>query len=207
MMGLKYDPVPTGDEEDPDTYEWWNMPEMIPAQYVDAEVFNNASNPDERGLDFEFDTEQRISGAVFNLLITEDVDVDFVLYDCPTGGAGVLETVSMTVKPNVSLGAQNVVVKFNQDHFIAAHEIYKIMVKPSSATNVGLEVMYFNDSLMGEKLTGWTDKVNNHYFWGYQYKNDGGAWQDYPDATKMPLISLLVTGFQGTVLPGWLGDA
>ena len=218
-MGIKYSGIPFNEDYNSimnsSTNKWFNMPEMIPVHSIGTSAltpFNNASSPDEVGMQFSFPADVVISGVLLYLNAVADTDVDVVLYTRPDADVYVIETVSIKVLVNPFDGGvyRYYLAKFTQDHKILQNDVHRIMVKPTSTTDVTMAFMTFDDAQKPEDLYNLTDLVNNDFIWAIDYRTDGGTFQNIPgDNTTLPFISFLMSGFQqegsGAAM-GWLGD-
>lgn len=152
-------------------------------------TFNTGSTPDERGLKFRFPLSVRVSG--FWLASDLDGDADVVLYD--SDGTTALQTRSLD--KDIEAGAGNAgthVATFPADVTLAANTYYRLVVKPTSVTNLTVyDWDYPNTTLMAADYFG----ADFHH----TQRTDAGAWTD--TTTKRAMMGLIVSGIDAGGLP------
>ena len=213
-MGIKYSGIPVHEEGNLAVNSWFNMPEMMPVSLIDTgeplTAFNNASNPDEVGMQFNFPTDVVISGVLFSVNITDALaTADIILYDNPTNFMQVLETIPFKFSQNgynpYRFGYK--FVKFKNEHKLNAHDIYRIMIKPTSTAYISLGMMHFDDAEKCGSLWGSTDLAGNFTGWSLDYRYQSGTFQDVNEnSTTVPMISFLIYGFEQEGTGGVGGD-
>ena len=154
----------------------------LPASDVVTESFNNASTPDERGNILRFPAPVRLVGVVVYVPLIASASADFVLYDAD--GTTVLKAVSAVVAqifdntgPHYALFASPQVLLANTD--------YRLVVKPTTASNFTIAVMKFDSTTIMDSLDGGSAVK-------YTSRADGGSWTE--TATQRVSIAALIDG-------------
>ena len=169
MIGLEYDDG---------SYEF--CPGMYPG-VPSSLTFNNTSTPDHIGMIFQIPFPIRVTGISF--ILDTDGDVDIKLYD--SDGTTVLETLSLDKDIRGSAGGTIQQFLFASTHLLAKDVNYRIVVEPTSATNVRI---YFFDVNAVAVMDGFSGGQKFHY----TTKKDAG-WTE--TITRRPFFSLLCDQF------------
>lgn len=184
-----------------------SMFEFIPADSLTASAFSSGTSPNEIGLQFSFQAPVRIGGASFCILpLSSSVPFDVVVYD---ENGNVLETVSTkaytALAPNDSYSYWT--VKFSQDIFVPANVGYRVAIKPTSANNISMMILYMPNATVAHNVYGYLDTGANQHRWLYIERTGGIDFEE--SETIIPLISLNVTGSDmdaGGATDDWTGD-
>lgn len=192
---------------------YYSMPECMPIAGITQTTINTGTTPDEVGIEFSIHADLMVGGASFCLSgAVNNAGWDCVLYD-PSGAA--IETVAMKLYTALfpASGYTYWTAKFSIDRRITANEIWRVTIKPSSASSIKLLEVTFNDTNIIDDLY-WngsvtqedavTDNVAHFLRCG---RTDDGVWVT---SDVIPLISLHVTGIEqrtGGATNDWTGDA
>lgn len=176
-LALKYDDG---------TYGVFTFP-CWPLLDVEVTAFNTASTPDERALKIVgFPQNVRTIGAwAFGDF---DGDLDIVLYDA---ASSVVDTASLDKDlRGVTTPGLSFVTWPNGPHTLTANSVYRVAVKPTSATTLYVNVQRLPSNAYLPYLPGGTNFL-------YSTRTDAGAWTD--DDTRRPLIGLTLDGVEAAV--------
>jgi len=156
------------------------LDQTVPIQSLATEAFASNSTPDEIGLYFNLLVPMRVSGAW--ILLDIDAAADLVLYD--TNGTTVLATTSIsTVRSGNFISPAW--IRFTTDIDLPIGNGYRIVVKPTTTSTVGLQVYTLNNSAHRESYPGGLNCQ-------YTSRTDAGSWSQ--TTTKLPQISLVISG-------------
>lgn len=158
----------------------------LPATAFSAEAYASNSTPDERGLYFIPQIPIRVRGFWLEGVLGNNLDV--VLYDSSNN---VLAT--YTHDPDYSSSATRYArFLFSSSVDLTAAATYRLVLKPTSTSNVSLYVATANSAAL---IGMWPMGAN----WHYTARTDAGSWSQ--TTTKRPLIGPLVDGFDlgGTI--------
>lgn len=157
------------------------IPGIIPVTTITNTAFNSGSTPDERGLYFQYPVSIRVCGV--SAFIDADNACDIVLYD--SDGSTVLRSVSIAsgVRNSANGGTHN--IPFSSAVTLSANTNYRLVVKPTSGSNVTLCELEINSAaLMGAMPGG----PNFHF----TSRTDAGAWTEV--TTRYPTLGMIVDG-------------
>lgn len=154
----------------------------VPILSVATEAFGSGTTPDERGLICTLTAPLRAIG-VWGVLDL-DAAADLVLYD--VDGTTVLRSVSVGATPRASANLGP-----TWQRFATAVDLptgtYRLVVKPTTASTVGLQVFTLNTAGHREAHPG---DLTAHY----TSRTDAGAWSQ--TTTKVPQLALIVSGVE-----------
>jgi len=161
----------------------------MPAVTVgDASAFlvNTGSNPDEISLLFSLPFPCKADGVRCSL--DADGDADVVLYD--SDGSTVLASVTLDKDIRASTSADVCVVPFSAEVSLAKDTNYRLAIKPTTTTNVGIpRITFFSNAAMAQAGGGvninWSQRV------------DAGSWSN--NNTIRPCISLRISALDDGV--------
>jgi hypothetical protein len=193
--------------------KYFPMLDCLPITGFTETTINTGTTPDEIGVAFSTHFDFMLGDVAFCLSgAVNGAGWDAVLYD-PSGTA--IETVAMKLYTSLFTGYTYWSAKFSNDRRITANEIWRVTVKPSSASSIKLLEVSFNDTAIRDGLFQNTtfpegtdpDVISNNVavFQGCT-RTDGGEWST--DA-YLPLISFHVTGVEQVTGGGtgdWTGD-
>lgn len=151
-----------------------------PIQALNTVLFNSASTPDERGSIIRFPAPVRVGAAWVRIDL--DGDADLVLYD--SDGITALETVSMDKDVRQGLVGRTRQIRFATDRALLANTNYRLVVKPTSVTDLTIYDFDVNAAAL-------LDGVEGGQTWQYTQRTDAGAWTQ--TVTKRPWMGVLVT--------------
>jgi len=152
-----------------------------PVIAIEEATFNSGSTPDEKGGKFTLPAEMQTVG--FWMIADIDSVADVVLYDSVDG---VIDTFSLD--PDLrSLTATAVFAGYwpGGPHTLTAGATYRIVLKPTSGSNVILNILQLAGAAYRACLPLGTD-------WQYTNRTNAGAWSD--DTTRLPSFGLLIDG-------------
>ncbi len=144
-------------------------------------TFNTGSTPDERGLLFQLPFPFQLEG--FFVRLDLDGDADVILYD---GSDNVLKTISLDKDVRTNANANWLRFIYSSVYSGLANTSYRLIVKPTSATNVQIYDWDVNSSSILTNYSGGST-------WKYTQRTDAGAWTDTD--TKRPFMGLILSGF------------
>lgn len=137
----------------------------MPVSAFNTRTFNSGSTPDERGLLFQVPAPCRVSGAW--LRGDFDGDFDLVLYDAADS---VVASVSVDKDVRSAANGQSSEHLFSSSVTLTANVNYRLVVKPTSVTNLS-----FYDSTVPSALLG---VIAGGSTWMGTSRTDAGAWTD-----------------------------
>lgn len=142
-------------------------------------TFNTGSTPDERGLLFQFPFPVEVEGAWVRTDL--DGDAELILYD----NADVAQR-TVTLDKDVDATAAGAYRRhiFSSALSLSANTNYRLVMKPTSATNLSVY-----DWLSGVSLANYIGGST----WKYTERTDAGVWTDTAD--KRPWMGLILSGF------------
>lgn len=157
-------------------------PGLLPIVPVALTTFNTGSTPDEVALRFSLPVPMKVAGASFLGRLTGDCDL--VLYDAANT---VLASASLD-KDVIQSTAADVLMAaiFNTEVTLSASTIYRLAVKPTTATNVRL---MYGDAPSNDALDAMAGGKNMYW----SQRTDAGSWTD--TTTRRPMIALLPSAF------------
>lgn len=141
---------------------------------------NNGSTPDEIGAKFTLPVGMRASGIYVSIDVDEAVDL--VLYDAASTA---LATVSLDKDLRMTNTASYQARRFPTAVSLAANATYRVAVKPTTATNVGVPVTDVPSAAFMGAMPGGVD-------WVYTSRTDAGAWSE--TTTRYAPIGLIIDG-------------
>ena len=167
---------------------------VFPVSALTEITFNNTDTPDERGLKFKFPFPVRVTGAYAVIDLAGDCDI--VLYNLADSA---LETVSLDKDVRHQNNAITQIVRFDGTQELAKDTYYRLVVKPTSATDLGLKEFDVDAAAIMDSFQGGQD-------FHHTYRTDAGSWTD--TTTKRPLMGLICDAFDdgaGLVQTGMTG--
>jgi hypothetical protein len=154
-------------------------PWVYPMKAINAPTFASNSNPDERGLYFQFPMEVEVDGAWLSLDL--DGDADLVLYD--SDGSSELRTIVLDTNYRNGNGQKVWYARFAPVTLTAATN-YRLVVRPTSVTQLGI---YDIDVESAARL----DCVEGGQVFHYTERTNAGAWTQ--TTTKRPWMGLHIS--------------
>lgn len=157
---------------------------------------NTGSSPDEVGNLFNIPFGVRVSG--FWLNVGHDADFDLVLYD---SGDSVLETFSVDISQmHPATNENSMQVFFAGQHEIAKDTDFRLVVKPTSVTNVTVQGWDIREPDMIGALPGGSRVQKTS-------RTDAGSWTD--SAVNRMAVGAILDGIDvpaggGGAGPGWM---
>lgn len=144
------------------------IPGSYPVQTITATNFNNTPNLVEVGLKFRLPFAFSMAGIWAHAIFAGDCEI--VLYD--SNGTSVLRTLAVDkdVKSSALPRAPSFLA-FSESYVGLANTFYRVVVKPTSATNVTLYTMLYDTNAIMGQLSGGSDFIYNH-------RVDAGAWAE-----------------------------
>lgn len=172
-----------------------------PIPYVDpsvsglaAEVFASDDTPDERGLIFQAPFAAKVLGFWANVDI--DADADVVLYD--SDGSTALETYRLDSNVRAVTHSLPYHVPITTERTLTKNTNYRLTLKPSSTSDVGLMVGNVPAAAVMDAYSG---GQQCHY----TARTDGGAWAE--TTTKRPFMGVILSALDdGTGSGGGSGS-
>ena len=155
------------------------IPGVYPLAISDL-TYNSGSTPDEAGLIFQLPYPCKVLGM--NVTIRQITGLpDFDLYD--SDGTTVLQTCSITDADftNGTTGTYQVI--FDSSSTLSANTNYRLVMKPTTASNVRL---VYGDAPTAASLDGMPGGQQFHW----TQRTNAGAWTE--TTTRRPLIGLLL---------------
>ena len=143
--------------------------------------FNSGSGDDQYALKFTLPFKASLRG--FGGMINSTGACDFILYD--SDGSSVLKTYSKPANLSVAAASRQSEYLFASAQVLNANTAYRLALKPTSATNVGLFIGDVASAAMMDSV----DLGQNAIL---STKDGAGAWADV--TTRRPLINLLFDG-------------
>lgn len=189
VMALKYD----------DGYE--TVLGIYPFESIGSSVYNvDSGSGDEVGMSFSVPSDVRV--GAFYMRANLAGNADLVLYD--KDGLTVLETMSLDKDLRTQSATQYHLVRCPTDRLLYANEAYRLILKPTTTTNVTLYTV-------GASSTGLMDTLEGGSNWFTTFRVDGTNWNN-DSTTIRPLMGIVITGIDhdisgGSGGPGWEGDA
>lgn len=149
----------------------------FPASAIGSDAFNNASNPEIIGLEFQVPFACKCDGAWLGMQAAAGASFDVQLYDGNT-----LMTSSSVSAKNQRIAATGFYYETNwAEQTLVANHTYRIGLKPTSTNNVTLYNWSVANANHLQALTGGT---------AWQYNTcHSGTWGS-PTATKRPMAGL-----------------
>jgi hypothetical protein len=143
-------------------------------------AYNSGSTPDERALRFKLPAAMRVAGAWF--MCDCDGDLEVVLYD-NAGTAQRTIAIDKDIRQETTPGYRYVL--FSSSIELAANTVYRLAIKPTSATSITLTEVTFNSNAIMAACPGGIEMY-------LSTRTDGGAWTD--DTARRPFIGLIIDG-------------
>jgi hypothetical protein len=148
-------------------------------------IFNSTSFPNERGLVFKLGKSVRLNGFWVTVATLSGNAFNVLLYD---KNNNVLKTATIDSDFGGDIFKTHHNHLFSSSQVLNANEIYRLVIKPNSPTNLTFFESEFDSSdIRKESMPGIID-------W-HSTSRSGGAWTD--QTTKKPWIGLLIDGLEG----------
>jgi len=114
----------------------------------------------------------------------------------------VLDTMSLDPDKRMQNASQYHIVRSPVDRLLDANAKYRISLKPTTTTDISLNVLVINGPLLMDTLEGGVAFVQTS-------RKDGGDWTD--NLGQRPMMGIIVTGLDhdisgGSGGGGWEGD-
>jgi len=189
VMALRYDDG---------TYETI-LGACYPFEQIGSDAFNiDSGGGDEIGLAFSFESPVRVGG--YYMRADLDAVADLVLYD--KDGVTALDTMSLDPDVRTTAGSQYHIVRSPTDRLLDANDVYRVILKPTTTTNVNLSNFSTNGADLLNTMEGGSK-------WYYTLRVNNGTWAD--SLSQRPFMGIIVTGIDhdisgGSGGPGWEGD-
>lgn len=161
---------------------WRTVPQTFPVATISTTSFNSGSTPDERGNKFTMPVDAQVDGAWVALNTTGGGACDIVLYD---SSSTVLASQSIPAS-FPTLNAPHLVM-FDSAVSLAKNDVCRIVLKPTSVTNVALPHRTFPDATRAALMGGDFHRTT---------RVDGGAWTDTTTAREN--IGLMISQVHDT---------
>lgn len=177
-----------------DDGSWAVPPGCIAFNATSAATFNNTSTPDIKGLKFQFPFGIRVSGFWFVGDMDGEVDIRLVTSAYHEANAtGILESIALDPdqRPSVAAGQYNCLLDTPVE--IAASTASRLIIVPTSATNVTLAEITFPNAGIAASFNGGT----NFSLTTAKDPTGDGSWTNYNNGTdgyRQPLMGLLIDG-------------
>lgn len=152
---------------------------------------NTGSTPNEIGLAFQVPFPCTLKSVMVTLSVAAGADYDIVVYDI--NGTTVLTTQSVDGDVTSGTGTQFHEHDLNADIAISANAVYRVVIKPTTATSLTFNDHSFNSLALMETSGGGADFY-------LTARTDAGSWTNYNSGTfRKPRISLQFNGFSDGV--------
>lgn len=146
------------------------IPGSYPFSSFTAQTYNNASATDERALKFRFPFAFSMKGIWVHMDL--DGDFDVVLYD--SDGTTVRRTLAVDKELRSGTASRSpFFFAFSASYTGLANTFYRVSIRPSTTTDLTLNLMLFSTSAILNQLSGGSDI-------SYSSRVDAGAWADQP---------------------------
>jgi hypothetical protein len=176
---------------DDGTYAQFEWPNIAPSA-TNTRAFNSGSTPDERGFLFQLPFPARVKGCWIR--VASSAAFDIVLYDAASGVAGSITPTPANVY--VTSGA-NGYYEFASGISLTKNVNYRLVVKPTTVSNVSIYDMDFNSSAI--RTAHVPDST-----WMSTSRVNAGAWTD--TNTNFPFMGLVFDGFDDATGGGGGGE-
>jgi hypothetical protein len=143
--------------------------------------FSTTSTPDERGVKFRLPVGLRVVGVAVRLEYLNPGEI--VLYD--SNGTSVMASIAFDPDVRALTAIRTQIYYFNATVELLADTDYRLVVKPTTSSNVNLgHVTFFNAA----------DRAGTQFGtnWCLTSRTDGGSWSD--DTTQIPGLWLICNG-------------
>lgn len=162
------------------------MENCTPAIATGTISFGSNDSPDRRGLRFKFNVPCSISGAMVSFDCDEATNI--ILYD--SDGVTALETISLDKDVRGSTLTQWIHVPFSQSRTLTKDAYYRIVVNPTTTTDVTLPYIDVTDDGANTAISGMPGGANFHYTTINGAPEAEGGWTN--TVTRIPLIQLII---------------
>lgn len=152
---------------------------MTPVLTSTSININTGTSPDEVGLRFQVPFKCAIDGCAFRANFGGNGEI--VLYDASNN---VLATCPFTANARTQTSDGTAIFRWVPVTLLA-NTTYRIVLKPTTATNISLYYITFADAAYQAAMPGGSS-------WYYTSRTDAGAWSD--TTTRRPLTSLHISG-------------
>lgn len=152
---------------------------VLLATATNAPSFNSGSTPDERGFKFQLPFSARVTGAWAQGIIGSG-DADLVLYD---SSDAVIASTSIDHDQTCGFSGDLALLYFAASPTLSANTDYRLVLKPTSATNVSITELALADATHRGAYDGGD---------AFQFtsRTDAGAWTDSP--LTWPMLGLII---------------
>lgn len=151
----------------------------FPCSVINQTTFASNSTPDEIGLFFRCNFNQRFAGVW--AWVELDGDVDVKLYD--SNGSTVLETLSFDKDIRGATSARLAVARFVTPRTFALNTDYRLTILPTTTTTCSIAMMTFAAAAL-------MDGVPMGQTWHKTERTDAGAWTQ--TTTQRPFMGLIL---------------
>jgi hypothetical protein len=151
--------------------------------FADSITFNSGSNPNERGMRFQFPITVRASGCW--LLIALAADADLVIYDANNN---ILTTVSLDKDLQFINGGDYHQVLFPNSQVFESDRVYRLAVKPGTTSNITFYESVFSSSDLRKA------SPPENFDWYSTSRLNIGGWTDV--ATRKPWMGFFIDGIE-----------
>lgn len=162
---------------------YYSLYNVYPVTAIANGGFNSADTPDERGIYFRVPYGCRACG--FWLRCDRDNACDVILYD--SDGSTVLQSVSLDSDIRVANNKTNEFHYFGGRSTLTANTWYRLVVKPTTTSDVTLNRLDFNSNAILGQLPGGTDVYETE-------RTNGGAWTQ--TNTRRSLLGIILDGVE-----------
>lgn len=173
------------------------LPGFYPASAVGSTTFNNTSTPDERGVVITPQFDCRTSGGWLWISVAAGIGWDVVLY--AADGTTPLATRTFDSDQLRTTGTDFIRFSWTTSVELAAGTQYRLVYKPTSASNIVIEHIDVNSAAILDQMGG---KQACHH----TQRTDAGAWSE--TTTRRTMIGLQIdavddgAGTGGTTIAG-----
>lgn len=174
---------------------------LFPGTALTATNFSNSSTPDCRGLRFKLPVPVRVCGAWVSIDLDGDCHVRLVTTAYNQGaGTGILATASLDANVRGTSGGSVYFVTFDSAADLAKDTYYRLIVEPSSGTNLSVyDITLATLAQLGGIAGG---GVDFHLTTAKDPTGDGD-WTNYDSGTfRSPYMGLQIDGVDGATSGG-----
>jgi hypothetical protein len=151
--------------------------------FADSINFNSGSNPNERGMRFQFPVTVSVSGCW--ILLARSAEVDIKVYDANNN---TLATVALDPDLQLTNSGDYHQILFSTPLIFRADRTYRIAVKPTTNSNITFYEAVFASSELRKA------SPPNNLDWYSTTRLNSGVWTD--SSTKKPWIGFFIAGIE-----------